>query len=87
MKIRRDTVSISTVLFTIALLGLVPPFAKIAFTAHDTAAFQRLDWGLQAYSRLMDSFSIASLAIVLIGLIVSGRDISTRFVGHGLSCL
>jgi hypothetical protein len=71
MKIRRDTVSISSVLFTIALFGLVPPFAKIAFTGHDKAAFQRLDWGLQAYSRLMDSFSIASLAIVLIRLIVT----------------
>jgi hypothetical protein len=71
MTIRRDTVFISSVLFTIALLGLVPPFAKIAFAGHDKAAFERLDWALRLYSRLMNSFSIASLSIVLIGLIVT----------------
>jgi hypothetical protein len=71
MKIRRDTVFISTVLFTIALLGLVPPFFRIAFAGHDEAAFQRLDTGFRLYSRLMGSFSIASLAVVLIGLIVT----------------
>jgi len=71
MKIRRDTVFISSVLFTIALLGLVPPFFENAFAGHDKAAFQRLDWALRLYSRLMDLFSIAALAIVLIGLIVT----------------
>jgi hypothetical protein len=70
VKIRRDTVFISTVLFTIALLGLVPPLFRNAFTGHDKAAFQRLDWALQLYTRMIDRLSIASLAIVLIGLIV-----------------
>jgi len=58
------------VLFTIALLGLVPPLFRNAFTGHDKAAFQRLDWALQLCTRMIDRLSIASLAIVLIGLIV-----------------
>ncbi len=69
MKIRRDTVFISSVLFTIAFFGLVPPFFKIA-VEHDKDAFQRLDWSLQLYSGEVRDFSIAALAIILIGLIV-----------------
>jgi hypothetical protein len=71
MRIRKDTAFVSSVLFTIALLGLVPPFFKVAFLGHDKAAFQRLDWSLQLYSRLLDQFGLAALAILVVGLIVT----------------
>jgi hypothetical protein len=70
MKIRRDTAFISTVLFTVALASLVPPLLKNAFVEHDKATFQKLDWALQLYSRTLEYLSIASLAIVLVELIV-----------------
>ena len=71
MKIRRDTVFISSVLFTIALLWLVPPFIKGALSRYDTSGRQQLDTGWRLYSEMWASFDIASLALVLIGLIVT----------------
>ncbi len=71
MKIRRDTVFISSVLFTIALLWLAPPLFKGALERYDTAWREQLDTGWRLYAEMWGSFDIASLAIVLIGLIVT----------------
>ena len=69
MKVRRDAVFISSVLFTIALLWLVPPFVKHVLDGR--AAVHENDLGLRLYLRESASLGIASLAIVLIGLIVT----------------
>jgi len=69
MKIRRDAVFISSVLFTIALLWLVPPFVQHVLDGR--AALHENDFGLRLYFRGSVALGIASLAIVLIGLIVT----------------
>jgi len=69
MKIRRDTVFISSVLFTIALLWFIPPCIQRVLDWRGSAG--ETDFGLRLYFREMRDFGIASLAIVLIGLIVT----------------
>jgi len=59
MRIRRDSVFISSVLFTIALVCLVPGF------------LQMLDSGFQAEARRTGDLGVASLAIIFVGLIVT----------------
>jgi hypothetical protein len=71
MKIRRDSVFISSVLFTVVLLWLVPPFVKGALERYNTAGREQLDTGWRLYSEMWGAFDIASLTIVLIGLIVT----------------
>lgn len=69
MKIRRDAVFVSSVLFTIALLWLVPPFVQNVLGGR--AAVHENDFGLRLYLRESAALGVASLAILLIGLIVT----------------
>ncbi len=69
MKIRRDAVFISSVLFTISLLWLVPPFVQHVLDGR--GAVRESNLGLRLYLRESASLGIASLAIILIGLIVT----------------
>ena len=71
MKIRADSVLISSVLFTVALLCLIPPGLALAFTGHDRMALAKLDAGFQAAAQTMGEIGAACLAIILIGLIVT----------------
>ncbi len=69
MQIHRNAVFISSVLFTIALLWLVPPLVQHVLDGR--AAVHENDFGLRLYLRESAALGIASLAIVLIGLIVT----------------
>ena len=71
MRIRRDSVFISSVLFTIALLCLIPPCLANALTGRSRTALQELDAGFRAAAQLMGDLGIISLAIIFIGLIVT----------------
>ena len=71
MRIRRDSVFISSLLFTIALLGLVPWFLSAALAGHDKVSLQMLDLGFRAEARRAGDLGIASLSIISIGLIVT----------------
>jgi hypothetical protein len=70
MRTRADSVSISTVLLTIALLCLIPASWGNALSGHDKVVLARLDAGLRAAAETMSYVGFASLAIILIGLIV-----------------
>jgi hypothetical protein len=70
MRIRRDSLFISSVLFTIALLCLVPWILRAALAGHDRVALQALDAGFRAEAKTMADLGVACLAIILIGLIV-----------------
>jgi hypothetical protein len=69
MRIRRDTAFISSLLFTIALLWLVPPFVRHVLDGR--AAVHESDLSLRLYLRESAALGVASLAIILIGLIVT----------------
>lgn len=69
MTIRRDAVFISSLLFTIALLWLVPPFLQHVLDGR--AAVHESDLGLRLYFRERAALGVASLTIILIGLIVT----------------
>jgi len=71
MRIRADSVFVSTVLFTIALLWPSPKLWSDVLTARDNAWLASMDDpGYRAAMMTLSDLSIASLAIILIGLIV-----------------
>jgi len=71
MKIRLDSVFISSVLFTIGLLCLVPWFLRAVLAGHDKVSLQMLDPGFRAEAERAGDLGVASLAIISIGLIVT----------------
>jgi hypothetical protein len=70
MRIRTDLVSISSLLLTVALLYYIPASFGSLLSAHDKAALARLDPGFQAAAQTMSYLGFASLAIILVALIV-----------------
>lgn len=70
MRIRRDSVFIASVLFTIALLCLVPWSWRYAFP-DQTGRIADIVPNFEIAAHAMSNFGIASLAIILIGLIVT----------------
>jgi len=70
LRIRRDSLFISSLLFTIALLCMVPWSLRAALADHDKVALQAFDAGFRAETETMGDLGIASLAIISIGLIV-----------------
>ncbi len=70
MKVRRDSVSISSVLLTVALLCFLPASWNGAFSGHGGVAASKLDYGFRIAALMMNYVGFASLAIILIGLIV-----------------
>lgn len=71
MRIRRDAAFISSILFTIALLCLLPISLRAAMTGRDKRALEALDAGYQAAAQSMGDLGVASLVIISIGLIVT----------------
>jgi len=70
MKIRFDSVFLSSVLFTIALVCLVPMFSRNVLTQHDIRVIAKLGDGYLATARAMSDLALASLAMILVALIV-----------------
>jgi hypothetical protein len=70
MRVRPDSVFISSILHTIALLFYVRPALWYYGAASDRAALARLDAGFQGEAYAEHRFGVACLAIILIGLIV-----------------
>lgn len=70
MKTRVDVVWFSSVLFSIALLCLVPAALWNALAGIDNNALAVLDAGYRAEARTASDLGVASLAMILIGLIV-----------------
>ncbi len=69
MRTRADSVLISSVLFTIALVCLVPSFWASVITNHDRIWLARLNSGDQLATLTRSDLSVVCLAIILIGLI------------------
>ncbi len=70
MRVRPDSVFVSSILHTIALLFFVRPALWYYGAASDLASVARLDAGFQRESYADHYFGVACLAIILIGLIV-----------------
>lgn len=71
MRIRRDSPFISSLLFTTALLCLMPICWNAALSGRDRVVLEGLDAGYRDAARTMGELGIASVAIILIGLIVT----------------
>jgi len=71
MRIRADLALVSSLLFTIALLNLIPAGLWYYSSPTDVVALARLDAGYRAQLQTWHYLGIASLAIILIGLIVT----------------
>jgi hypothetical protein len=71
LRIRRDAVFVSSVMFTIDLLCLVPSSLANAMAGRDRAALEALDAGYQIAAKTMGDLGVASLAIISIGLIIT----------------
>jgi len=70
MRNRVDLVFISSVLFTVALVCLIPSFWASVVTKHDRIWLARLDSGDQLATLTRSDLSVVCLAVILIGLIV-----------------
>jgi hypothetical protein len=83
---RFDSVFVSCVLFTVTLLCLVPLSLRDALAGRDRVALQALDAGYRSAAMAIGDFGVASLAIILIGLLLRGRDTLRGCPGRGSSC-
>ena len=70
MRIRTDSVFISSVLFTIALINLIPPVLRYALNERDQRALGLRDIGFPMEAHTMHYVGVACVAIILIGMIV-----------------
>jgi hypothetical protein len=70
-QIRLDSVLLSSVLLTITLLNLIPAGLLYFSSPTDTAMLAKFDAGMRARLQTWHSYGVASLAIILIGLIVT----------------
>lgn len=70
MRIRTDSVFISCVLFTIALIRLIPPVLRYALNERDQRALALGDIGFPMEPHTMHYLGVACVAIILIGFIV-----------------
>jgi hypothetical protein len=78
MRIRRDSVFIASVLFTIALLCLVPWHWREVTYSREVGSLESLDAGSQLAAREAGQLGVASLVIILIGLIVTWKGYLNR---------
>jgi hypothetical protein len=70
MKIRGDSIFVSSVLFTIALVYFIRPALWNALAGRDRALLTQMDAGFRAVAQTSHYLGVACLAIILIGLIV-----------------
>ncbi len=68
MKIRRDAAFVSSVLFTVAFMCLIPPMLPNTVSGRQA---QDLEAPWREVARLFQQLSIASVVIIFIGLIVT----------------
>jgi hypothetical protein len=78
MRVRPDSVFVSTILHTIALLFFLRPALWYYGAASDRAAVERLDAGFQGEAYADHRFGVACVAIILIGLIVAWTGYARR---------
>lgn len=71
MRICRDVVLLSSVLFTAALLCLVPICWNAALSGRDGMAFEALDAGYKDAAKTMGQLGVASMAVIFIALIIT----------------
>jgi hypothetical protein len=70
MRVRADSVFVSCVFHTIALLSLVRPALWHYYSGSDKQILARLDAGFQAEAQTAHYFGVACLTIILVGLMV-----------------
>ena len=70
MRIRRDLVFISSVLFTLSMFYLTPICLRAALAGHDKTTFETLDAGYQAAAQTMSDLGIADIAVICVAMIV-----------------
>jgi len=70
MRTRADSVFISSALFTISLVCLVPMFWANVITDRDKIWLAKLDGGYRLATQRTSDLSVVCLAVILIGLIV-----------------
>ncbi len=70
MRVRADSVFVSSVLYTIALLSLVRAALWNYYSGSDTEILARLDTGFRAEAQTAHYLGIACLAVIFIGLVV-----------------
>src|SRR5258706_3717880 len=81
MRIRANSVFVSSALFTVALVCLIPMFLANVLTSRDKVWLARLEADYRLAAQTMSDLSIVCLAVILIGLIVvwSGYIQRTRW--------
>src|SRR5215467_7309091 len=79
MRVRPDSVFVSSILHTIALLFFVQPALWYYHAAAAPAVLLRLDAGSEGESFEAHRFGVACLAIIVIGLIVVWTGYARRF--------
>ena len=87
MRVRPDSVFISSILHTIALLFFVHPSLWYYGAPSDPAAVARYDAEVQQQFYAYHAFGVASLVIILIGLIVVWTGYAGALARRGSSCL
>ncbi len=70
MRIRPGSVFVSSVLFTISLVFLIPMFWANVITGRDKIWLAKLEDGYRLAAHRMSDLSVVCLAVILIGLIV-----------------
>jgi hypothetical protein len=70
MRIRTDSVFVSSALFTIALVSLIPTFVARVLTSRDKVWLARLEADYRLAAQTMSDLSVVCLAVILIGLII-----------------
>ncbi len=81
MRVRADSAVIASVLFTIALLCLIPASVANALTGRNKTALATLDAGFREVERLTGDLGVVCLAMILIGLTVTW----TGYIKHDRS--
>ncbi len=72
MRIRRDSLFVSSVLFTIALVCLIPAFWANVLTPHDKIWLAKLDAGYRAAAGTMSDLSVAFYCSMGLGISAPG---------------
>jgi hypothetical protein len=70
MRIRASSVFVSSSLFTVALVCLIPTFLANVLTPRDKVWFAKLEADHRLAAQTMSDLSLVCLAVILIGLIV-----------------
>jgi len=70
MRVRISSAFMSSVIFTVALISIIPAFWANVLTSKDRTWLAPLDDGYRAAAKAMSDLSVASLAMIFVSLIV-----------------